>query len=376
MNARLFCGASLALAMSVGSIHQSYGGVILITTRKAQDLTYATTDALDAKGPGQLSQGDAAMATLLGDHGYSSRLVLDFQLTEAPDSYFGAAEPLNTSLVIVSGSSGSADVPMTRDKGVPVIMGEHSCIGDRANLAETSDLFLYFGGSTSGNIVNPTGGQYMKVTAVGKEHPILKGIPLDEQDRIKIFRDPYPQENANVPEGGKPNYQYSWNAIDAAGAEGTDTKVLGLLDSNQAKSVFGVIEAGGKLSNGENAANRYVHWLVNEDGSGGARRMFHCMTDAGRLIFVRTVKWALGEEVPAFVPLRIKDVTVTAAGRINLEWDAVATKNYKVFATTDVAGGDWQTLVEDIPGKDGLITRTLDIAVGPQTAFLKIRGVP
>lgn len=376
MKARLTCSASLALLLSVSSFQQSRAGVILITTRKAQDMTYATTDALDLKGPGQLSQGDAAMATILGDHGYSSRLVLDVQLTDAPDSYFGAPEPLNTSLIIVSGSSGSADVPTTRDKGVPVIMGEHSCIADRANLAGTSDLFLYFNGATSANVVNPAGGQYMKVTAAGKEHPILKGIPLDEQDRIKIFRDPYPEENANVPAGGKLNYQYSWTTIDAAGAEGTDTQVLGVLDSNPAKSVFGVIDAGGKLSNGENAANRYVHWLVNEDGSGGARRMFNCLTDVGRLIFVRTVKWALGEQVPPFVPLRIKDVTVGASGRINLQWDAIATKNYKVFATTDVSGANWQTILEDIPGKDGLISRTLDIAPGPQTAFLKIRGVP
>ena len=52
---------------------------------------------------------------------------------------------------------------------------------------------MYSAGTTSGNITDtsPTpGGQYMKVTAEGKSHPILQGIPLDSQDRIKIIRDP------------------------------------------------------------------------------------------------------------------------------------------------------------------------------------------
>ena len=29
-------------------------------------------------------------------------------------------------------------------------------------------------------------------------HPIMQGIPLDAQNRVKIWRDPYPDENAHV----------------------------------------------------------------------------------------------------------------------------------------------------------------------------------
>src|SRR6185295_706149 len=122
-----------------------------ITTRKAQDLSYANTDAYDPKVPGQASQGDLAMQELLGDNGYSCLLIMDAQLTDTAVSDFYLA-PTDTNfatvLIIVSGSSGSADVPRTLDKGLPVMMGEHSCLGDRANLAATSDLFMYSGGTT------------------------------------------------------------------------------------------------------------------------------------------------------------------------------------------------------------------------------------
>jgi hypothetical protein len=182
-----------------------------------------------------------------------------------------------------------------------------------------------------------------------------------------------------VPTGGKNNYQYSWNSIDAAGATGTDTKVLGLLDSNPGKSVFGVIDVGGKLATPEpqeTTTVRMVHWLVNEDGSGGARRMFNALTDTGRLIFVRTVKWALGETLEPVSESRIKDVTTAAAGRINIRWDGSALKNYKIMASTDIESKNWQTIVEDIHGIDGTITRTLDISAGPVATFMRLRAVP
>ena len=104
--------------------------MILISTRKAQDLTYGV-DAYDQKGPGQVSQGDVAMQELLGDNGYSGRLVMDAQLgdTAVNDSYLNPADTnFAPVLIVVSGSSGSADVPRTLDKGVPVMMGEHSCL--------------------------------------------------------------------------------------------------------------------------------------------------------------------------------------------------------------------------------------------------------
>lgn len=373
------CAVSLSFAASLESFAAD-PGVILITTRKGQDMTFGTTDAYDQKGPGQLSQGDSAMAELLGDFGYSSRLMMDVVLNDpsAADFYLNPPDTnFKPILIIVSGSSGSADIPKTNDKGVPVLMGEHSCLGART-LAGDSSIYMYnyTAGSGSGNIVNPTGGQYMRVTEAGKNHPILKGIPLDAQDRVKIFRDPYPEENAFVPPNGKPNYEYSWTAVDATTVAGTDTQILGLLDSNTAKSVFAVNDIGGKLGNGEINTVRLVHWIVNEDGSGGSRRMFNALTDAGRTIFIRTVKWALGETLQPVQSLRIKDITTAANGAINLRWDASALKNYKILATTDVTGTDWQTIVEDVHGLDGVIARQLDINAGPMATFLKIRAVP
>jgi hypothetical protein len=372
---------ALALCASITSQIESFSqtapvGTILITTRKGQDLTFGYTDAGDAKGPGQASQGDVAMAALLGDYGYASRILLDVGLEDATAAYLAPGNPLfNPILIICSGSSGSADVPRTIDKGLPVMMGEHSCIGDRANLAATSDLFMYSGGATSGNIVNPGGGQYMRVTALGKTHPILAGIPLDEQDRIKIFRDPYPEENAFLPSGGKPNYEYSWTAIDTTGTNNTDTLVLGVLDTNPAKSVFGVNDKG-KLANGTTAPARFVHWIVNEDGSGGTRRMFNALTEAGKLIFVRTVKWAIGETLTPVQALKIKDITTSAAGRVTIRWDGTALKNYNVLAASDVTTTTWQTVVQDIHGVDGVNTRTLDITAGPSAAYMLLRAVP
>lgn len=386
MKTRLLLVTLLALiAVTLSNVESkaATNGIILISTRKAQDLSYATTDAYDQKGPGQASQGDVAMAALLGDNGYSSRIIVDAQLNDllggTPDLYFQPSDAnMTPMLIIASGSSGSTDVPGTLTKGVAVMMGEHSCIGDRSNLT-ASDLYLYYGGSTSGNITDtatPPAGQYMKVTAAGKAHPILQGIPLDSQDRIKIFRDPYPEENAHIPTGGKKNYQYSWTAIDAIGATNTDTKVLGLLDSNTNKSVFGVIDIGGKLSNGSTANSRLVHWLVNEDGSGGARRMFNALTDIGRVIFLRTVKWAVGETLTPYKTFKIIDVTPAGTAAIKIRWEGSATKNYALLASDDIINPKWQTVVEDIHGMDGVVTRTFNIAAGPQTLFMKVRSLP
>ena len=392
MKPRFIWASAVALVVIIAASQRvsmaATNGVILITTRKGQDLTYGTTDAYDQKGPGQVSQGDAAMQELLGNNGYSCRLIMDAQLGDASvsDNYLAPADPnFAPVLIIVSGSSGSADVPRTLDKGLPVMMGEHSCLGDRANLAATSDLFMYSGGTTSGNITDtaaPPGGQYMKVTQEGKNHPILQGIPLDSQDRIKIFRDPYPDENAHVPLAGKKNYQYSWTAIDAAGAAGTGTTVLGLLDSNTNKAVFGVNDIGGLLAFDSNLGYagtntvRLVHWIVNEDGSGGARRMFNALTEAGRLIFLRTVKWALGEALTPVKTFKVIDVTSIGSGTIQISWEGSAAKNYRLLANNDLTTADWQTVVEDIHGIDGVVTRRFDISAGPQTLFMRIKALP
>src|SRR6266568_707518 len=135
MKNRFIWASALALGITGSSqveVLAQANGMILISTRKGQDLSYTTTDALDQKGPGQASQGDVAMAELLGDNGYSSRIVLDASLATDPSPYLTPANPdFNANLVILSGSSGSTDVPGMQTAGIPIMIGEHSCIGDR-----------------------------------------------------------------------------------------------------------------------------------------------------------------------------------------------------------------------------------------------------
>src|SRR5688572_20560997 len=135
--------SAFALAVTISSQAQSItNGMIVITTRKAQDLTWGVTDAANIMGPGQVSPGDILMGVVLGDHGYSSRLILDAELNPTQvnpllstpgdqNFYLFASNPdFNAILVINSGTSGSADIGAPNTNNVPIIMGEHSCISD------------------------------------------------------------------------------------------------------------------------------------------------------------------------------------------------------------------------------------------------------
>lgn len=384
MKSRFLTVGALAFGIALSTQLQPVNaadGVILITTRKNQDLAQpGTPDAYDVRGPGQTTQGDTAMQLLLGDHGYSCRMALDVMLDDPSATYFSPPNPaFNPIMIIVSGSSGSADVPQTLGRGVPVMMGEHSCLGNRTFAVYDSSIKMYnhtTGTGTSGN--DTAGGQYMRVTEDGKTHPILQGIPLEAGDRIKIFRDKYPDEDAHVPAGGKPNYVTSWTWALAENVAGTDTKVLGVLDNNPLRAVFAVNDIGGRLGDVPASINavRLVHWIVNEDGSGGSRRVFNALTDTGKLIFVRTVKWALGEELAPVSPIRIREVALTEPGRMQIKWDASASKHYKILASADVEGRRWQTVIEGIHGVDGTLTRNLDISAGPVATYMMVRAVP
>lgn len=211
---------------------------------------------------------------------------------------------------------------------------------------------------------------------INTNHPIVQGIPLDEQGRVKIFRDPYPEENLYVAPDGKKNYEYRWCTQRVTNAA-PGTVVLGVLDGQEFRSCFAVVDVGGELSNGLIASNRMVHFFVNENGSGGSRRCFLALTEWGRLLFLRSVKWVLGEPLEPYQPLRIKDVTSGGPGLINVSWESSAKKNYRLLANTDLANPTgWQVVSTDIPGADGLITRTLDISAGPQAAYLRLQPIP
>src|ERR1019366_2612396 len=222
-------------------------GPIIITTRAAGDGHFclqssSTTDDMDDnRGPG-FSPGDAAMGELLMDNGYSVKLLPDKALSTtnssslggvcrdvfgAPnkpslyyDGHSGPANPasynelLSAMLVVISGSGSAADVAPPNTRRIPIIAGEHAILGDSSTNVPGGhgELHLYGNKTTSGNI-GVSGGLYMKVLV--PSHPIMQGIPLDAQGRVRIFRDPYPEENAHVlTPGGVPNYVPSWTAVD------------------------------------------------------------------------------------------------------------------------------------------------------------------
>jgi hypothetical protein len=207
--------AAFALAVATATAVPALGGVILISTRYQQDTQFGTEYYTDEKGPGMVSPGDVAMGSLLADHGYTFRLVLDRLLGpgasaigQDPATFLIPANTnMNPMLAIMSGSGASADTPPP-PPGVPVMVGEHVCLGN--NAGRQGSIFLYRGTSSTdpNDSSAPPATKYMKVIA--PDHPIMKGIPLDAQGRVKIFRDPYPEEMAHKPEGGKNNYEYRW----------------------------------------------------------------------------------------------------------------------------------------------------------------------
>lgn len=384
MKHRLAWTSALALAATltppIELDAQDYG-VIFISTRKPQDTSWGTEYLTDPRGPGQVSPGDIAMADLLCDHGYTCRVLLDALLGPAggvADSLWRVSETypqyanFNPKLVILSGSSAGADVPPTLDRNVPIMMGEHVTISDRAN---AGSIFMYRNGPDSSDPNQGTGAtKYMKI--VQPNHPIVQGIPLDAQGRVKIFREPYPEESLHAAPDGKRNYEYRWcTQLVSNAAPGTT--VLGVLDGVETRACFAVVEAGGELANGIIASNRMVHLFTNEQGSGGPRRVFLALTEWGRLLFLRAAQWAMGETLQPYQPFRILDVTPAGAGRIKVSWEGSAKKNYRLLASTDLTNPwSWQTISEDIPGADATIMRTLDISAGPQTAFMRVQAVP
>src|SRR5437667_960339 len=151
-----FAWASVvALAVTFSSQTQTMGitnGVLVITARTASDALYRQIssstlyDADDYKGPGTITPGDAEMAILLQDHGYVTRVVPEWLLRPealdpcptpaytdlSPEYYYGGGGGptkktdtnylFSASLVIVSGSGSSADMPPPNTNGIPIIM--------------------------------------------------------------------------------------------------------------------------------------------------------------------------------------------------------------------------------------------------------------
>lgn len=373
--------STVSIALLAAACIPAHGGVILISTRYQQDTQFSATEYIsDERGPGMTTPGDVAMASVLGDHGYSCRLILDKLLGPGGALVIAGSDPamflqpvsveMAPMLAIMSGSGASADTPPP-PPGVPIMMGEHVCLGN--NAARQGSLFMYNGtGSSDPNSgTTPAVSQYMKVIA--PDHPILKGIPLDDQGHVKIFRDRYPEEELHVPPGGKANYEWRWcTQVVADAAPGTT--VLGVLDGATERSCFAVVEEGGVLANTTTATARLVHIFLNENGSGGSRRVFQALTEMGRVIFVRAAKWAMGEELAPYKTFQIKEVTSVGANRVKLSWDGSSASHYSIRASDDLY--TWTTVAADIAGADEAISRTLDTSAAPGTLFLRVSAMP
>jgi hypothetical protein len=273
-------------------------------------------------------------------------------------------------LVIWSGSSASADVPAPPG-GIPLMMGEHVTLGNRTD--RTGSIFMYNGQDSSdpNESSSPAATKYMRV--LQPAHPIFEGIPLDPDNRIRIFREPYPGEELHVPEGGKPNYEYRW-CTQAAADAAAGTTVLGVLDGAEDRACFAVTDAGGQLANGETSEVRRVHMFTNENGSGGSRRVFLALTPLARLLFVRAAQWAIGEELTPYQPLRIRDATSDSPGQVRVSWDGSSNSLYQVHASADIR--NWQSVVGDIPGIEGVMNRTLDVSGVSGPVFLQVAALP
>jgi hypothetical protein len=410
-------------------------GVVLITTRSAQDGWFHTEssssiwDADDNRGPGAFTPGDAAMAELLQDNGYTTRMVpekalcyytaglgamLDWFSSPMPDpqTYYnggggvtggGSASNVLSSamLVIVSGSGSGADMIPPNTNHIPIISGEHTTLGDSTSTTAGHAQLYLWASKNSGNLtLGSSPGLYM--TVVAPNHPIMQGIPLDSQGRVQMYRAPYPEENLHSTSTAKPNYELAWTYVDDNGGDGSKSvpagglTIIGRLSSNTNRVVFAAMEAGGAFApcdmmqdfyspwyNYSVAPSRIVQLWNNEGGSGNSRRGFNCLTDLGRVIFIRTCKWAMGETLTPYVPLGIIKVSSVGSSQVQLSWTGDAKKNYKVFGTaTSVAAADfsnpinWQIVAQDIPGTNGDTSVRLNVASAPQVAYLRVMPVP
>jgi hypothetical protein len=351
------------------------------------------------------------MAELLGDYGYPTRVIIDKELNVAVPPYGSinnvvtgfAPDPVDylaggssqgpgsvnpayhACLIIQSGSANSAYAPPIATYGVPYMCGEQAVLSDRVN--KPGSIFMYNNGTQSDDDSGQTlsTNQWMKVTAAGKLHPIMQGIPLDANDCVKIYRDPYPEEFTRTPAGGNPLWQWDIPFQFVANAAPATT-VLGLEGGDNTKSIFAVVDVtngvGGLLSNNQAATVRLVHFFVCEGGQDSYRRCFNSLSDIGRVIFVRAAKWAIGETLTPYVPLGAIKVSQVGSQQIQLSWTGSSTKNYKVLGTSNILGPanfyNWQTVAQDIVGADGAYATSvkLDMSRVAQVAFLRVTPVP
>ena len=118
---RVMRTCAFLLVIAATAFVEAEAGIVMITTRKQVDTGYGV-ERTEMRGPGMTSPGDVAMGILLGNHGYASRLIIETLLASANplnerDSLLQPVDPnFNIGLVIISGSSASADARNRRWK--------------------------------------------------------------------------------------------------------------------------------------------------------------------------------------------------------------------------------------------------------------------
>lgn len=298
----------LCLCITTGWSQGTSGKHVSISTRYAGEYLDDST----TQGP---APGDIAMQILLQDNGISARVVPDKTFYDlAADTYVltTTGEDRNIDMAILSGSSGSGDVPDVAPlfaKGIPIMMGEHVCLAEEV---KPGSIKMYMG--TSEAHKDLLSNDLRKVKLVNKDHPITKGIKTDAEGWVQIFRDPFPNEGffkaweATTPKDNVALEGLYQNRValglKTAAAEGTVILAeipAELAPAEDMVSCFAVLDKGAKLADGTVSKSRLVHWMTNEEGSGGPHRNFLALNAVGRTLFVRACQWAMGMEPTAQV---------------------------------------------------------------------------
>ncbi len=244
-------------------------------------------------------------------------------------------------------------------------------------------------GSGHGNLTT-AGGDYLKMKVLDPNHPIMQGIPLDTNGCVKIYRDPYPNENSHVLTSvGLVNYQISTTYVDTTiCTSAPGLHVLGVLAANTNYAIFAVMERGGELGPTTDDQSpwfgytkspaRMAQWFVCEQGSGNARRCFNALSVWGRILFVRACKWAMEEDLPPYQGLGIIDVGLVSPANLRLGWTGSKDYNYRIYGSTSLVNPNWTPVVDSIVnnGEGARVTRTLNIASAPQATFLRVATLP
>lgn len=180
-------------------------------------------------------------------------------------------------------------------------MGEHVCLAEEAR---RGSIKMYRGTGTGHGEARTN--QIRSIKIVKKDHPITQGIPTDAEGWVQVFRDPFPNEgvfNGWIPSDPAqiiPNEGLYENRIALGSRTEAAPGVVILAEipvefapNEQMVVCLAVVDKGGELADGTNSNSRLVHWMTNEEGSGGPHRNFLALNEIGRSLFIRACRWAL-----------------------------------------------------------------------------------